>query len=40
MFFVKKYILKYAVSSPPNRTFKRPIDHRPRSSKFAKKLTF
>ncbi len=38
--FPKNYILKHAASSPPNRTFKRPIDHRPRSSKFDKNFLF
>ena len=40
MFFVKKYILKYAVYSPPNRYFNRSFEHRSKSRKFAKKLPF
>lgn len=38
--FVKKHILKYAVSSLPNRTFKCSLDHRTKSLKFAKKSPF
>ena len=40
VFFIKKHILKYAVSSPPNRSFRRSFDHRSKSYKFAKKFSF
>lgn len=40
MFFIKKYILKYAVYSPPNRCFNRSSGHKSKSRKFARKSSF